>query len=313
MAARNKYLNNKELLKEIHESKTSFSEFDKPEYNRFDAIVEEYNDLFEYAERTEDIIDKVTGEITGTRSTGEWYYPVIEAAQEAKAARIAAEDYAAKMAVWEEGPKKASDKPRLVDCKFDPTTLAEDELVYRGMTFEHIPLEPGRKKNPRKESEYYVKLNFIPFKHYMITDMANKKAVEVGRSHSKDGEFCQTHGAMTDKLAVMYMLLVERYSQRSNWRGYTYLDEMKGQSLLQLSSMGLQFNEAKSNNPFAYYTQALTHSFTRVLNIEKKNQDIRDKILVNKGLTPSFSKQIEHENKLRQMREDAANNAEGKE
>jgi hypothetical protein len=313
MAARNKYLNNKELLKEIHESKTSFSEFDKPEYHRFDAIVEEYDDLFTYTERTEDIIDEATGEVTGTKGLGEMYYPIVEAAQVAKAARMAAEDYAAKMAVWEEGPKKASDKPRLVDCKFDPTTLPEDELIYRGMTFEHIPLEPGRKKNPRKESEHYAKLNFIPFKHYMITDMKNKKAVEVGRSHSKDGEFCQIHGAMTDKLAVMYMLLVERYSQRSNWRGYTYLDEMKGQSLLQLSSMGLQFNEAKSNNPFAYYTQALTHSFTRVLNIEKKNQDIRDKILVNKGLTPSFSKQIEHENKLRQMREDAANNADGKE
>ena len=294
MAARNKYLNNKELLKEIHESKTSFSEFDKPEYNRFDAIVEEYNDLF----------------ATNIDNYGNKFYPVVLEAQEAKAARMAAEDYAAKMAVWEEGPKRASDKPRLVDCKFDPTTLAEDELVYRVMTFEHIPLEPGRKKNPRKESEYYAKLNFIPFKHYMVTDQVNRKAVEVGRSHSKDGEFCQTHGAMTDKLAVMYMLLVERYSQRSNWRGYTYLDEMKGQSLLQLSSMGLQFNEAKSNNPFAYYTQALTHSFTRVLNIEKKNQDIRDKILVNKGLTPSFSKQIEHENKLRQMREEAKNSTE---
>jgi hypothetical protein len=103
----------------------------------------------------------------------------------------------------------------------------------------------------------------------------------------------------------MFMLLVERYSQRANWRGYTYVDEMKGQSLLQLSSMGLQFNEAKSNNPFAYYTQALTHSFTRVLNLEKKNQNIRDKILVEKGLSPSYSKQIEHEEKQRKMREEA--------
>lgn len=286
MAARNKYLNNKELLKEIHNSKNSFSEFDKPEYHRFDAIVEDYEDMFD-------------AETVWTAKT-------------TKAARIAAEDYAAKMAVWEEGPKKASDKPRHVDCKFDPAILEDDDLIYRVMTFEHIPLEPGRKKNPRKESEYYAKLNFIPFKHYMITDFDENKAVEVGRSHSKDGEFCQTHGAMTDKLAIMYMLLVERYSQRSNWRGYTYLDEMKGQSLLQLSAMGLQFNEAKSNNPFAYYTQALTHSFTRVLNIEKKNQDIRDKILVEKGLTPSFSKQIEHENKLRQMREDAANSSDNK-
>lgn len=280
MAARNKYLNNKELLKEIHNSKTSYCEFIDSKYSHYDAIVENYDDMF--AEEA------------------------MVVAQETKAARIAAKEYAAALKDWTDNSGKASDKPRHVDHKFDPTTLDETDFVYRVMTYEHIPLEPGRKKNPRKESENYAKLNFIPFKHYVVTDYEKKEALEVGRSHSKNGEFCQTHGAMTDKLAIMYMLLVERYSQRSNWRGYTYLDEMKGQSLLQLSAMGLQFNEAKSNNPFAYYTQALTHSFTRVLNGEKKNQDIRDKILIEQGLSPSFSKQIDHENMLRKIREDAS-------
>ena len=301
MAARNPYLNNKDLLKEIHNSKTSYSEFDKTEYHRFDAIAETFDDLFNQAEEIEIIIDKETGEET-EKGTGVMYYSVIREAQKNKAARIAAETYAASMAAYD-GP--VSGKPRLIDHKIDPTTLDEKTLIYRITTFEHIPLAPGRKKNPRKESEYYVKLNFIPFKHYHITNMKKKKAVEIGRSHSLDGVFSQTHGAMTDALARMFMLLVERYSQRANWRGYTYVDEMKGQSLLQLSSMGLQFNEARSSNPFAYFTQALAHSFTRVLNIEKKNQNIRDEILVNQGLTPSFSKQIEHENKVRQMREDA--------
>ena len=292
MAARNPYLNNKDLLKEIHNSKTSYSEFDKPEYHRFDAIAETFDDLFKQEEALD---DKGTG-------LGIMYYPIVHEAQKNKAARIAAETYAASVAAYD-GP--VSGKPRLIDHKIDPITLDEKELIYRITTFEHIPLEPGRKKNPRKEAEYYVKLNFIPFKHYHIIDMEKQEAVEIGRSHSLNGEFSQTHGAMTDALARMFMLLVERYSQRANWRGYTYVDEMKGQSLLQLSSMGLQFNEARSSNPFAYFTQALAHSFTRVLNIEKKNQNIRDEILVNQGLTPSFSKQIEHENKVRQMREDA--------
>jgi len=297
MAARNPYLNNKDLLKEIHNSKTSYSEFDKPEYHRFDAIAETYDDLFLQAEDVD--VDKDTGEEI---PNGIMYYPIVREAQKSKAARIAAETYAESLAAYD-GP--VSGKPRLIDHKIDPTTLDEKELIYRVTTYEHIPLEPGRKKNPRKEAEYYVKLNFIPFKHYHITDIEKKKTVEIGRSHSENGEFCQTHGAMTDALARMFMLLVERYSQRANWRGYTYVDEMKGQSLLQLSSMGLQFNEARSANPFAYFTQALAHSFTRVLNIEKKNQNIRDEILVSQGLSPSFSKQIEHENKVRQMREEA--------
>ena len=44
--ARNKYLSNKELLKEIHKSKVSYCEFDEPHYHQFDTIVENYDDMF---------------------------------------------------------------------------------------------------------------------------------------------------------------------------------------------------------------------------------------------------------------------------
>jgi hypothetical protein len=67
---------------------------------------------------------------------------------------------------------------------------------------------------------------------------------------------------------------------------------MRGQALLQLSQIGLQFDESKSQNPFAYYTAAITNSFTRVLNIEKKMQNIRDDILEMNGLSPSWSRQF---------------------
>jgi hypothetical protein len=66
---------------------------------------------------------------------------------------------------------------------------------------------------------------------------------------------------------------------------------MRGQALLQLSQIGLQFDESKSQNPFAYYTAAITNSFTRILNIEKKMQNIRDDILEMNGLNPSWTRQ----------------------
>jgi hypothetical protein len=66
---------------------------------------------------------------------------------------------------------------------------------------------------------------------------------------------------------------------------------MRGQALLQLSQIGLQFDESKSQNPFAYYTAAITNSFTRILNLEKKNQHIRDDILEMNGLNPSWTRQ----------------------
>ncbi|HEY6437090.1 MAG TPA: hypothetical protein VIY47_10905, partial [Ignavibacteriaceae bacterium] len=161
---------------------------------------------------------------------------------------------------------------------------------------------PGRKKNPKREADNYVKLNFYPFKHFIIE---NGIAKEVGRSHSKNGKFNLERGSITNKLAKMFILMVNKYAQRSNWRGYTYLDEMKGQALLQLAQMGLQFDEFQSDNPFSYYTMSLQNSFTRVLNLEKKNQDLRDDLLIDSGASPSFSRQLAVEGEIRRLREEA--------
>ena len=92
----------------------------------------------------------------------------------------------------------------------------------------------------------------------------------------------------------MFIKLCERYGSKGNWRGYTYNDEMRSQALLQLSQVGLQFDESKSNNPFAYYTATITNSFTRILNVEKRNQHLRDDILEANGLNPSYTRQTDN-------------------
>ena len=140
-------------------------------------------------------------------------------------------------------------------------------------------------------------MNFPPFQHYRFDK--KDKLVCVGKSHwvggMNNGHFSADHGKMTNQLALMYMKLCERYGTRANWRGYTYNDEMQSQALMQLSQIGLQFDESKSDNPFAYYTAAITNSFTRILNIEKKNQSIRDDLLEYNGMMPSFTRQNENE------------------
>jgi hypothetical protein len=140
-------------------------------------------------------------------------------------------------------------------------------------------------------------VNFPPFQHYRFDKKDNLTCV--GKSHwiggMSNGNFSAEHGKMTNQLAMMYMKLCERYGTRANWRGYTYNDEMQSQALMQLSQIGLQFDESKSDNPFAYYTAAITNSFTRILNIEKKNQAIRDDLLEFNNMMPSFTRQNENE------------------
>lgn len=188
-----------------------------------------------------------------------------------------------------------------VDQKNVPVT----DLVFRIMTWDHIPLSPGRKKTPKITSDHHVKVNFPPFQHYKLTE--EKEPYCVAKSHWRGdinkGHFCKDKGKMTDNLARMFLKLCERYSSRSNWRGYTYVDEMRGQALLQLSMIGLQFDESKSSNPFAYYTAAITNSFTRILNTEKRNQNIRDDILEMNNLNPSYTRQLNNEEAMRRARD----------
>jgi len=207
------------------------------------------------------------------------------------------------------------EKQKLEQFAIKYTKILQTDVVFRIMTWEHIPLDSvktQKARNTAKElfddeedlihTEYdeldpahnkYVKVNFPPFFHYKVDEEGNPYVV--GRSHWKggvdQGEFSKEHGAMTNKLAHMFIKLCERYATRSNWRGYTYNDEMRSQALLQLSQIGLQFDESKSQNPFAYYTAAITNSFTRVLNIEKRNQNLRDDILEINNLNPSYTRQ----------------------
>ena len=176
-------------------------------------------------------------------------------------------------------------------------TIAKPDIVIRIMTFDHIPLAPGRKKTTKTRADSHEKVNFPPYQHWKFNDQ--DELVCVGKSHWKGkldtGSFSKDHGRITENLGKMYIKLSERYAQRSNWRGYTYVDEMKGQAILQLSQIGLQFDESKSDNPFAYYTAAVTNSFTRILNIEKKSQNIRDDLLEGAGLAPSMTRQNSQE------------------
>ena len=97
-----------------------------------------------------------------------------------------------------------------------------EDIVFRVMTNEHIPVDPTRKRRIKILSdEGQAKTPFAPFRHFRVID---GNPIEVGRSHWKGdfetGSFCIEQGKISNRLAIMFMLLVERYSKRGNWRSY---------------------------------------------------------------------------------------------
>ena len=281
------YLNNKDILKEIHSSKNSYCTFLDPEQDhKYDLIVDMPQNTIE---ESLDFAFKPES---------------IQLAKETRATRLS----------LEAGVKDS----------VSPDSIPTTDLVFRVMTWDHVPVAP---KQPRKtikkktakdifefeepdpdeifadledtttkaevDDMVHVKVNFPPFQHFRLDNTNTFKCI--GKSHwegdLENGEFNKDHGTITNKLARMYIMMCEKYAMKFNWRGYTYNDEMRNSAILQLTYVGLRFNEAKSANPFAYYTAAITNSFCRVLNSEKRNQNIRDDILEINGLNPSWSRQ----------------------
>lgn len=181
----------------------------------------------------------------------------------------------------------------------EPKTL--DGLVVRFMTHDHVPLDPERKRKSRVTNENHARTNFPPFKHYLVgvSDDGELSYTEVCRSHwvgdFETGHFSVEGGRMTERMGRMFQLLVERYGNRGNWRSYSYREDMEGLALMHLAQVGLQFDESKSNNPFSFYTTTMQHCFTRTFNVEKKVQSIRDDLLIQNGMSPSITRQIDDE------------------
>jgi hypothetical protein len=258
---RTPYLTNKELLKEIHKSKNNYCSFLTEEDKVYDLILPS---LSKVNQRT------------------------VAEAKRSRADRMTKQAWEAMTAT---GVKTKQDAHTV-----DWHTIKKTDVVFRIICWDHIPLAPGRKKTPKSSADHHVKVNFPPFQHYRYDE--NDNLICCGKSHWEggitNGWFNKDHGKMTPMLARMFIKLCERYGSKGNWRGYTYNDEMRSQALLQLSQVGLQFDESKSNNPFAYYTATITNSFTRVLNVEKRNQHLRDDILEANGLNPSYTRQTDN-------------------
>jgi len=274
------YLNNRDILKEIHLSKNSYCSYLDPRTDhQYDIILPSVSKINQrtIAEARRNRADRLK------RETGE----------EVNEKKIPHTDLVFRITCWDHIPK-APKKPTKAQAK---KQRLEELLEIDDIGTE----DPDDLVDVPVLDMNHVRLNFPPFWHYRLDD--NKEPFVVGKSHWRGdldtGEFSRDHGKMTNKLAHMFIKLCERYATRSNWRGYTYNEEMRGQALLQLSQIGLQFDESKSQNPFAYYTAAITNSFTRVLNIEKKNQNIRDDILEMNGLNPSWTRQYSNSDKAK--------------
>jgi len=178
MAAKPKkinYLNNKDILKEIHKSKTTYCSFVDPEYHRYDIIIDmpdsELTTSLEYALKPEQIQQaKETRAIRLTQETGE----------KVLAEDIPTTDLIFRVMTWEHVPMSQK-QPRKTTKK----KTAKDIFVFEDDDEDIFSDLEDKTTKKDVDDMVHVKVNFPPFQHYKLDE--TNSFICVGKSHWEGG------------------------------------------------------------------------------------------------------------------------------
>lgn len=80
-----------------------------------------------------------------------------------------------------------------------------------------------------------------------------------------------------------FLKIATHLSYRPNFINYMYKDDMICDGVENCIQYIDNFDPKKSNNPFAYFTQIIYYAFLRRIQKEKRQLDIKDKIIEKSG------------------------------
>ena len=88
---------------------------------------------------------------------------------------------------------------------------------------------------------------------------------------------------VSNYIGECYLKIANHLSYRPNFINYTYRDDMISDGIENCLQYMDNFDPEKSNNPFAYFTQIIYYAFIRRIQKEKKQQDVKAKLIANSG------------------------------
>ena len=88
---------------------------------------------------------------------------------------------------------------------------------------------------------------------------------------------------VTNYIGECFLKIATHLSYRPNFINYMYREDMIGDGIENCIQYIHNFDPAKSNNPFAYFTQIIYYAFLRRIQKEKKQLEIKTKIIERTG------------------------------
>ena len=125
---------------------------------------------------------------------------------------------------------------------------------------------------PRKKSEHYVNN-----KELLEALIVYREKVAIAKE--KD----LPKPRITNYLGTCFLKIATHLSYKPNFVNYMFRDDMISDGIENCVQYIHNFDPEKSRNPFAYFTQIIHYAFLRRIQKEKKQLDIKNKIIEKTG------------------------------
>jgi len=130
----------------------------------------------------------------------------------------------------------------------------------------------------KRKSEHYV--NNKEFLEALIIYRAQcARAEEEGKPRPR----------ITNYLGECFLKIATHLSYKPNFVNYMFREDMISDGIENCVQYIKNFNPEKSSNPFAYFTQIIHYAFLRRIQKEKRQMDIRSKIIERSGFEEVMS------------------------
>jgi len=125
---------------------------------------------------------------------------------------------------------------------------------------------------PKKKSEHYVNN-----KQLLEALIVYREKV----AHAKENDLPKPR--ITNYLGECFLKIATHLSYKPNFVNYMFRDDMISDGIENCVQYIHNFDPEKSRNPFAYFTQIIHYAFLRRIQKEKKQLDIKTKIIERSG------------------------------
>ena len=130
----------------------------------------------------------------------------------------------------------------------------------------------------RKRSEHYVNN-----KEFLYAIVAYKKEIREAEAAG------QPKPVIPRYIGECFLKIATHLSYKPNFVNYMFKDDMIADGYENCVQYINNFNPEKSSNPFAYFTQIIHYAFLRRIQKEKKQLEIRQKIIEKSGFDEVMS------------------------